>query len=320
MRSYFGRDASPRDLGLAYIELAAKNRDTSLIEKAWPLLRNSQQDNDPAMLNAIAGVLLADGRREQAAAALLRMAKSEQHQSQKENHLRMLIERYPKTKAAREAAPLFRELNLPANRGLQLTKAFLREHDELVGPRGLGLKATLLDGDVENVELADDGITLLPTGEVALRLQSDRGPRTKVYAVPDERWEQFWRRLREKGYEQASNQGDLGLARLAQGAEEADLTMKGTRENNDESGWKILPYLSGSVGESGVDLRGTLPKEIAGTRLSFGNDQHSTYVGVEVPMPLIPLDFLLLGRNGTPSLYPRIRVPEHEIQDANLYR
>ena len=258
--------------------------------------------------------------KEQASDAILKMAKKSEHQEQKETYLRTLVDQYPTTKAAHEAAPLLRELNLPANRGLRLTKAFLHEHEELIGPRGLGLKPELLDGDVDNVELADDGITLLGSGEITFQFQSDQGPRAKVYAIPNQRWEQFWRQFREKGYEQAATRGDPGLALLAQGAEAADRTLKGKREKNEEEGWRMLPYLSGSIGGSGVDFRGTLPKEVAGTRLSFGSDQHSAYVGMEVPLPFIPVDFLLLGRNGLPSLYPRIRLPERPLKDETLYR
>jgi tetratricopeptide (TPR) repeat protein len=258
--------------------------------------------------------------KEQAGDAILKMAKQSDHQEQKENYLRMLVENYPATKAAREAAPLLRELQLPANRGLRLTKAFLREHEELIGPRGLGLKPELFDGNLDNVELADEGLTLIGSGEIALQLQSDTGPRAKIYAIPDERWERFWRRFREKGYEQAAHSGDQGLALLAQGAEAADQTLKGMREKNDEQGWRMLPYLSGSVGGSGVDFRGTLPKEIAGTRLAFGSDQRSSYVGMEIPVPFVPVDFLFLGRNGLPSLYPRIRLPEQDVKDEKLYQ
>lgn len=257
---------------------------------------------------------------ERAGGALLEMAKQSPHQAQKDMHLRALIERYPKTKAAKEAAPLLRELQLPANRGLQLTKAFLKEHDDLVGPEGLGLKRDLFDGDPDNVELTDEGITLLPDSEVAFRLQSDTGPRTKVYAVADDRWEQFWRRFREKGYDEAATRGDRGLAMLAQGAEAADLTLKSSGEQDEGEGWKTLPYLSGGLSGSHIDLRGTLPKEILGTRVSFGNDQRSSYVGIEVPMPFIPVDFLFLGRNGIPSLYPQIRLPEQALKDEELYR
>lgn len=256
---------------------------------------------------------------ERAGDGLLQLAKQSEHQTQKESYLRALLERYPNTKAARKGRADLRELNLPENRGLRLSKDFLKENPELVGPQGLGLKRDLFDGDLDNVELADEGITLLPDGEVALRLQSDQGPRTKVYGVSEAAWERFWQRFREKGYENAAVRGDRGLALLAQGAEMADTALKSQREKNDQTGWKMLPYLSGSLGQ-GIDVRGTLPKEVAGTRLAFGKDSRSAYVGVEVPLPFVPVDFMLLGRNGIPSLYPRIRLPEKELKDEELYR
>lgn len=256
---------------------------------------------------------------ERAGDALLELATQSEHHVQKESYLRTLLTHYPQTNAARKAAAQLRELDLPENRGLRLSKAFLRENRDLIGPQGLSLKPTLLDGDVDNVELADDGITLLPSGEVAFRFLSDQGPRTKIYGVPEVAWERFWRRFREKGYEQAAEHGDQELALLAQGVEMADTILTSQYEKNEKTGWKTLPYLSGSLG-SGFDVRGTLPKEIAGTRLAFGKDQRSSYVGVEVPMPFVPVDFMLIGRNGMPSLYPKIRLPEKAIKDEELYR
>ena len=256
---------------------------------------------------------------ERAGDALLELAKQSEHQTQKESYLHTLLTQYPQTKSARQAASQLRNLNLPENRGLRLSKAFLRENQDLIGPQGLSLKLSLIDGDIDNVELTDEGITLLPNGEVAVRLHSDQGPRTKIYGVPDVAWERFWRRFREKGYEQAAERGDQGFALLAQGVEMADTALTSQQEKNEATGWKTLPYLSGSLG-SGLDVRGTLPKEIAGTRLAFGKDQRSSYVGVEVPMPFVPVDFMLLGRNGMPSLYPKIRLPENALKDEELYR
>jgi len=251
---------------------------------------------------------------ERAGDSILELVKQSEHQSQKESYLQTLLTEYPETQAARKAAAQLRDLHRPENRGLQLSKAFLKENRELIGPQGLGLKPDLFDGDPDNVEMTDEGITFLPSGEVAFRLHSDQGPRTKIYSVPEISWDRFWRRFREKGYEQAATQGDQGIALLAQGAEVADTSLTSEYEKNEQSGWKMLPYLSGSLG-SGLDIKGTLPKEIAGTRLAFGKDQRSSYVGVEVPMPFVPVDFMLLGRNGVPSLYPRIRLPEKALKD-----
>ncbi len=256
---------------------------------------------------------------ENAATALLEQAKASPHQTEKQAYLRRLLEQYPKTEAAKEAAKEFQQVSRPENQGLRLTKIFLRDNPDLFGAQGLGLKRELYDGDWRNVELTDDGIILSPHGDITLLLESDTGPRTKVYGVPTASWQQFWRKFREKGYEDAFYRGDREIAKLVRGAEPADITLKGQFEKNDEDGWRVLPYLTGSLGE-GFDVRGTLPRDILGTRLAFGRDQFSSYVGLDVPMPLVPVDFLLLGRDGLPSLYPRIRLPDHTVEHEELYR
>ena len=257
--------------------------------------------------------------RENAATALLEQAKASPHQTEKQAYLRRLLEQYPKTEAAKEAAEEFQQVSRPENQGLRLTKRFLRDNPDLFGAQGLGLKRELYDGDWRNVELTDDGIILSPYGDITLRLESDTGPRTKVYGVPTASWQQFWRKFREKGYEDAFYRGDREIAKLVRGAEPADITLKSQFEKNDEDGWRVLPYLTGSLGE-GFDVRGTLPRDILGTRLAFGRDQFSSYVGLDIPMPLVPVDFLLLGRDGLPSLYPRIRLPDHTVEHEELYR
>lgn len=257
--------------------------------------------------------------KEAAATALLDRAKAADRQTEKMASLRRVLEHYPKTDAAKEAAEEFQKTGRPEYQGLRLTKMFLRENPDLFGSRGLGLKPELYDGDWGNLELTDDGIVLSARGDLTLLLESESGPRTKVYGVPTTLWQQFWRRFREKGYENALARGDLEVAKLVQGVEVADVQLKSELEKKDAAGWRVLPHLTGSVGE-GFDVRGHLPKDVVGTRLAFGTDQRSTYVGVEVPMPLVPVDFLLLGRGGIPSLYPRIRLPEQKLKDAELYR
>ena len=257
--------------------------------------------------------------RENAATALLEQAEASPHQTEKQAYLRRLLENYPKTETAKEAAKEFQQLSRPENQGLRLSKMFLRDNPDLFGAQGLGLKRELYDGDWRNVELTDDGIILSPHGDITLLLESDTGPRTKVYGVPTTSWQQFWRKFREKGYEDAFYRGDREIAKLVRGAEPADITLKGQFEKNDADGWRVLPYLTGSLGE-GFDVRGTLPKDILGTRLAFGRDHFSSYVGLDLPMPLVPVDFLLLGRDGLPSLYPRIRLQDQTVEHEELYR
>lgn len=68
LASYFDREPSPRNLGLAYVELATKQRDPEYLEKAWPLLREAAtgQPRDPALYYAIANLLNAAGEKRRA--------------------------------------------------------------------------------------------------------------------------------------------------------------------------------------------------------------------------------------------------------------
>ena len=254
-----------------------------------------------------------------AAKGLLKQAEAAAQRTEKAALLRRVVERYPDSAAAEEAREELRDVERPERQGLRLSKLFLRENPDLFGPRGLGLKPGLYDDDWDNLELTEDGIVLSPRGDLTLLLESADGPRTKVYGVPTALWQQFWRRFRAKGYADALARGDLKIAKLVQGVEVADVTLKSEFEKRDEAGWRLLPELTGSVGE-GFDVRGHVPEDVLGTKLAFGRDARSSYVGVEVPMPLVPVDFLLVGRSGVPSLYPRIRLPEHHVEDAELYR
>lgn len=258
--------------------------------------------------------------KEQAAEALLEQADKTPHRADKLAALQTLAEHYPDTKAAKKAAPKLRELSRWENQGLQLSKAFLKEHDDLIGPYGLGLKPQLVDGDWDNLELSDEGITILTAGEISLHLETDDGSQTKVYGVPRLAWEQFWRRFRAKGFDQAARHGDRQLARLALGAEEADIVLKSSQEKHADQGWRALPQLTGSTSGTSLDIRGILPKEVLGTSLAFGKDQRSAFIGMEVPLPFVPVDFLLLGRSGMPSLYPKIRMPDSGLSNEELYQ
>jgi len=70
LASYFGRNPTPRNLGLAYVQLASKQKDSDYLEKAWPLLREAAagQPHDPALYYAIANLLNAAGHKQQATA------------------------------------------------------------------------------------------------------------------------------------------------------------------------------------------------------------------------------------------------------------
>ena len=68
--SYFAGEPAPRDLGLALFRLGAERRDAAYLEKAWEFLRPeaAKWPDDPALCLAVAKLLEAAGKREQAIA------------------------------------------------------------------------------------------------------------------------------------------------------------------------------------------------------------------------------------------------------------
>ncbi|MBL8223284.1 MAG: tetratricopeptide repeat protein, partial [Bryobacterales bacterium] len=104
LRSYFGRVPSPRDLGLAYVQLAAKYRDATYVEKAWPLLRTASQSNDPPLLNAIAAILTAEGQIDKAIAAYRLSLAQDPAQPETLQRLAALLGRTPEAQQLRRKA------------------------------------------------------------------------------------------------------------------------------------------------------------------------------------------------------------------------
>ena len=68
LSSYFGRKLSARNLGIGLAQQAARDHDADALQLAWPLLRQAAQGepNDPLLHSAIAGLLAASGRKQQA--------------------------------------------------------------------------------------------------------------------------------------------------------------------------------------------------------------------------------------------------------------
>jgi len=70
LASYFGRQPTPRNLGLAYVALATKRKDSAYLDKAWPLLREASATRpvDPALYYTIANLLTVGGHKNEAIA------------------------------------------------------------------------------------------------------------------------------------------------------------------------------------------------------------------------------------------------------------
>jgi tetratricopeptide (TPR) repeat protein len=106
LASYFGRQPSPRNLGLAYVELATSQRDPDYLEKAWPLLREAAagQPRDPALYYAIANLLSASGRKQQAIEYYRRSLAQHPLQPDALRKLAALLEPSAEARALREKA------------------------------------------------------------------------------------------------------------------------------------------------------------------------------------------------------------------------
>ncbi|MFQ5902528.1 MAG: hypothetical protein ACE5JO_02455, partial [Candidatus Binatia bacterium] len=96
-------------------------------------------------------------------------------------------------------------------------------------------------------------------------------------------------------------------------------------ENEKDPGSKFkLPPIHGSISASRLDMSGSLPAGLWGDRLTLGTDEKSPFAGLQLPIPLlqgfIPVDFLLQGRPGRFSVFPKIHLYKDKGDDQELYR
>jgi hypothetical protein len=96
-------------------------------------------------------------------------------------------------------------------------------------------------------------------------------------------------------------------------------------ENERDPGSKYkVPPIQGSISPSRFSMTGTLPTGLWGSQLAVGGDSRSPFGGVQLPIPLlegfIPVDFMIQGRPGGVSLYPRIHTGAVSDADPELYR
>lgn len=293
---------------------------------------------------------------DEAANMLLKRAEDTRSKATKKSLFLTILKHFPGTGAARSAEGRLARLMKYENRGFRISKRFLAENPELYGPSGLGLKATLFDDRIENMELADKGISLFDQHSLLLHYDTPWGPQTRTYPVTKTKVQRFEAALRAKHYEIAAadvhlrdantlsglrnlprhimqpseirERSDLRLIRQADGAEGLSPRMRDHELLSEEElhppGYN-MPELRGSITTSGVSVSGELPGSLVGDGLMIGNDQNSPYAAIKLPIPMlkgfIPIDFLLQARPGRPSLTPRIRTSGNEnISDAYLYR
>jgi hypothetical protein len=102
-----------------------------------------------------------------------------------------------------------------------------------------------------------------------------------------------------------------------------DARMVSENERDPSSKYR-LPPISGSISARRFSMTGALPAGLWSNQLAIGGDHRSPFAGIQLPIPLlegfIPVDFMIQGRPGGISLYPRIRTGADTGSDPELYR
>ncbi|HEX6174779.1 MAG TPA: hypothetical protein VF089_12250 [Candidatus Binatia bacterium] len=302
--------------------------------------------------------------KQKAATALLNAATKSKGRGTQEYYLTTLLDQYPESPAAAEATKKLAQLATTDSRGLRMSKQFLKENPELFGPAGLGLKASLFDGDPRNMELADRGVNVTGDNELLVYYQTPSGVRSQSYPLSRQTSERFFVALRQKNQAVAladagqRAKGSIGGIKnlpmpIIQGArpntgesegERDDTTFSFVREasahapafpkvldhemlseNERNPGGKFsLPPIQGSVSPNRFSMSGSLPAGLWGSQIGIGGDHKGSFAGVQLPIPLlqgfIPVDFMVQGRPGGVSVYPRIHMRDDNGEDRELYK
>lgn len=304
-----------------------------------------------------------DAIKEKSARALLNAAAKTTGRGSQETYLTAVLDHHPDSAAAAEATKKLALLAKDENQGMRMSKQFLLEHPEIWGHQGLGLKATLFDGNPRNMEIAERGVVLLNDNDLMVFYQTPWGVRSQNYRLNKTTADRFYVAMREKNQQVAAADANLrgkdsvgGIRNMpaaivrsererrgANAEEREDTTFTLIREAGGRSPYRRvldaelitehernpgsqskLPPLQGSISASRFSMSGALPTGFGGSQLAVGADRGTPYGGVQIPIPLlegfIPVDFMVQGRPGGVSVFPRIRTGVDNRSDAELYR
>jgi hypothetical protein len=302
--------------------------------------------------------------KEKAAKGLLQAAGKSTDRGAQEAYFKYILDNYGDSEAAKDATQRLSRMVKMENQGLRMSKKFLMENPELYGPQGLGLKASLFDGNLANMELADKGVSVIGDNELLMNFDTPWGVRSQTYRINEETNARFQMAVRQRNYDVAMADvdtrpkgspggirnvpqivlaGDIGkkpaepytgettftLVREASASTTAlyprapDSQLQTEVERDPTTRYK-LPPLQGNISATHFDISGGLPTGFWGEKLTIGADQGSPFAGVLVPIPLlqgfIPVDFMVQGKPGRFSLFPRIRLSQDKGEDQELYR
>jgi tetratricopeptide (TPR) repeat protein len=231
--------------------------------------------------------------REQVAEQLLMAARLERRWDVRSKIYESIIEDYAETPQARIARKeLHRLLTETTPQNIRLSREFLLENPELWGPGALGLRRELMDGEKENGEIAEEGITLV--GRTFVRIELE-GREPVLRAVPEEHFARFVALLEETYYQRVAED---------------------TREIAVRDPQRELFFERARLGLLGhADARPTATSDSAflSTHEKHGYLRRAT--------PLLPVELIVRGglEDFGLSAYPRIRTPA-ATPDAWLYR
>jgi len=318
------------DAGVAYVRNHPNSEDASEVYKVLAEAFEEQGMLDKAVsyyeLSGTASKEKIADLNEKMAKAYLNAATKNKERAAQESYLTTILDVYPESSAAAEATKKLADLARDENRGLRMSKQFLQENPEIYGPRGLGLKASLFDGNIGNMELAQRGVNLIGDNEMLIYYQTPWGVRSQSHLLSKPMADRFFATLRQKNLEVALadvNQRAKGSAggiknlplpviraegerRGERDEERGDTTFTFVREvggaaaypkvldydllseNERDPGSKYrIPPIQGSISANRFSMSGALPAGLWGNQLSVGSDQKGGYAGVQMPLPLI---------------------------------
>ena len=263
--------------------------------------------------------------KDKAAGSLLQAAGKSPERSTQEYYLKQILDSYADSDSAKEATQRLSRMTRMENQGLRLSKKFLMENPELYGPQGLGLKPSLFDGNLANMELDAKGVSVIGDNELLLNLETPWGVKTQTYRIDDDLNNRFQMAVRQRNYDLALADvntrpknseggiknmprtllaGDLGkkaqepdigestITLVREGSSTAvyprglDTPLQTEAERDPTTKYK-LPPLSGNVSARHFDIAGGLPAGLWGEKLMLGHDQGAPFAGVQVPIPLL---------------------------------
>ena len=318
------------DAGVAYVRNHPNSDDASAV---YRVLADSYEEKG-LFDKAISFHQLAGSPKEKietvkqkASKAFLNAAAKSGDRGVREYYLTTIVDEYPESPAAAEAIKNLAELAKDENRGLRMSKQFLMENPELYGPQGLGLKASLFDGNKTNMELADRGVNLISDDEILVYYQTPWGVRSRSYPLNKQVKERFFVTLRQKNHDVAMAtineraKGSVGgiknlPASIVKGERERkserpderdDTTFSLVREaggpvpnfpkvldhqllsenEQNPNGKYSLPPMQGSISASRFTMTGGLPTGLWGNTLAVGTDHKSPFAGIQLPIPLL---------------------------------